>query len=78
MLAFARRPGESINAPLARYEVVRQRAATEGQLVMSVDGMSLQLSRATGVQPSQLILLSQQFGGTLPTDEAQYHQLVVQ
>ena len=35
MLAFARRPSESINAVLARYEVVRQRAALEGQFVMS-------------------------------------------
>ena len=30
MLAFSRRSGESFNALLARYEIVRQRAATEG------------------------------------------------
>ena len=36
MLAFSRRPGESINALLARYEIVRKRAATQGQFVMSV------------------------------------------
>ena len=38
MLAFSGRSGESINALLARYEIVRQRAATEGQFVMSVEG----------------------------------------
>ena len=46
MLAFARKPGENINALLARYEVVRQRAAVEGQFVMSIEGCSLQLLRA--------------------------------
>ena len=29
MLAFARRPGGTTNALLARYEVIRQRAAIE-------------------------------------------------
>jgi len=37
MLAFARRPAENINALLARYETVRQRANVEGQFVMSVE-----------------------------------------
>ena len=46
VLAFSRRPSESINAVLARYEVVRQRAALEGQFVMSTEGCSLQLLRA--------------------------------
>ena len=41
MLAFARKPGETINGLLARYEVVRQRAAVEGQFVMSTEGCSL-------------------------------------
>ena len=78
MLAFARRPGEHINDLLARYEVVRQRAATEGQFVMSIEGMSLQLLRAAGIQANQLMLLLQPFGGRLPTDEPQYHQMVNQ
>ena len=37
-LAFTRKPGESINALMARYETVRQRAAIAGQFVMSVAG----------------------------------------
>ena len=43
MLAFSRRHGETINSLLARYQVVRQRAAVEGQFVMSVEGCALQL-----------------------------------
>ena len=35
LLAFSRRQGETINGAVARYEVVRQRAAREGHLVMS-------------------------------------------
>ncbi len=34
-LALSRRLGESINALLARYEIARQRAATEGQFIVS-------------------------------------------
>ena len=33
--------------------------ATEAQFVMSIGGMSLQLLRATGVHPNQLMLLLQ-------------------
>eukprot|EP00974_Lingulodinium_polyedra_P026938 2597593-Lingulodinium_polyedra.AAC.1 len=38
LLVFSRRPGDGINGLLARYETDRQRAALEGQFVMSVEG----------------------------------------
>ena len=76
MLAFARRNGESINALLARYEVVRQRAAVEGQFVMSVEGCALQLLRAYGIQAQHLFNLLQPFNGQLPQTEAQVQQMV--
>ena len=41
MLGFQRRQGENINSLLARYDTVRQRANTEGQFVMSVEGCAL-------------------------------------
>jgi hypothetical protein len=78
MLAFARKPGENVNALLARYEVVRQRAANEGRFVMSIEGCALQLLRATGVQPAQLTTLFQQFGGRLPMNEVEYQALITQ
>ena len=78
MLAFARRPGENINSLLARYEVVRQRAATEGQLVMSVEGQSLQILRAVGVGPQHLFTLLQPFGGSLPQDDLQFQAMCTQ
>ena len=78
MLAFARRGGEGINALLARYEIVQQRAAVEGQFVMSVEGCSLQLLRACGTQASHLFNLLQPFGGQLPTTDAQFQNLMAQ
>ena len=78
MLAFTRRPGESINALLARYEIVRQRAATEGQFVMSVEGCALQLLRACNIRPEQLMLLLQPYGGSMPTTDAEFNALVTQ
>jgi hypothetical protein len=62
MLAFQRRPGENINSLLARYATVRQRAPVEGQFAMSIEGCSLQLLRAVGMQPQFL----HPFNGRLP------------
>ena len=78
MLAFSRRPGENINALLARYEVVRQRAANEGHFVMSIEGCALQILRAVGIHANQLTNLLHQFGGRLPTNEAEYQTLITQ
>ena len=38
LLEFSRRQGDTINGALARYEVVRQRAAREGHVVLSWEG----------------------------------------
>ena len=78
MLAFARRPGDNINALLARYEVVRQRAANEGHFVMSIEGCALQKLRAVGIHANQLTTLHHQFGGRLPTNEVEYQMLITQ
>ena len=78
MLAFQRRSGETINALLARYKVVRQRAAIEGQFVMSVEGCALQLLRACSIQASHLFNLRQPFGGQLPQTDVQFQQLQAQ
>ena len=78
MLAFSRRNGETINSLLARYDTVRQRAATEGQFVMSVEGCSLQILRAIGIQHQHLFHLLQPFQGNLPTNDAQFQQLLTQ
>ena len=78
MLAFARRPGENINALLARYEVVRQRAANEGHFVMSIEGCALQILKAAGFPWTQLSMLLHQLGGRLPNTEAEYQQLIIQ
>ncbi|MCP3883759.1 MAG: hypothetical protein GY701_35935, partial [Sulfitobacter sp.] len=75
MLAFSRLPGEGINSLLARYETVRQRAAIEGQFVMSVEGCSLQILRACGIGPQHLPLLLQPFMGQLPRTDAQFQAM---
>ena len=78
MLAFTRRSGENINALLARYEAVRQRAANEGHFVMSIEGCALQILRAVGVQANQLTNLLHQFGGRLPNNEIEYQTMITQ
>ena len=65
MLAFSRKPGEGINAMLARYETVRHRANVEGQFVMSVEGCTLQILRSCNIGPQHLFALLQPFGGAI-------------
>ena len=78
MLAFTRKPDESVSAVLARYEVVRQRAATEGNFVMNTEECALQILRACGTSKQQLYLLLQPFGGRLPTTDLQFQELCTQ
>jgi hypothetical protein len=78
MLAFQRRPGEHIDSLLARYETVRQRAAVEGQFAMSIEGCSLQLLRAIGIQSQHLYTLLQPFGGRLPSTDVQFQATTAQ
>ena len=70
-LAFARLPSEDINSMLARYETVRQRAAVEGQISMSVEFCALQIFRACNVAPQHLFTLLQPFDNQLPTTQEQ-------
>ena len=75
MLAFARRHGEGIDARLARYEIVRQRAAVEGQFVMSIEGCSLQILRACGMQSQHLFTLLKPLNGRMPRDDQEFSVL---
>ena len=74
-LAFQRLPGESIDQLLLRYEIVRQRSATEGQFTMNTEGQSLQLLRACNINPNQLSQLLQPIQGRLPATEAEFNQM---
>ena len=69
---------ENVNSLLARYETVRQRAALEGQFVMTVPGCSLQIIRACGMGPQHLFILLQPFQGKLPQTDAQFRELCTQ
>ena len=75
LLSFGRRSGEGINQVLTRYEIVRQRAHSEGFFVMSTEGCALQLLRACGVSTNQMMQLLQPFNTTLPANEQQLSAL---
>ena len=78
MMAFARKPGESINAVLSRYEIVRQRAALEGQFTMPIGGQALQLFRSVGMNPQQMMTILQPLGGQLPTNDQEFNMVCQQ
>ena len=62
LTAFQRRPHERINAVLARYQLVRQRANADGGFVMSVDVCDLQRARVLHVNRSHLLRFLNPYG----------------
>ena len=75
LLSFGRRNGEGISQVLTRYEIVRQRARTEGFFVVSAEGWALQLLRACGVSTNQMMQLLQPFNTNLTANEQQLNAL---
>ena len=75
LLSFGRRSGEGMNQVLTRYEIVRQRARTEGFFAMSTEGCAFQLLRACGVSANQMMHLLQPFNTNLPANEQQLNSL---
>ena len=76
--AFERRNNESINEVLARYDIVRHRAAEEGDFQMDVTGCCLQLFRALHIETPRIVQLLRPFGGTFPQNEEQFQQMLSQ
>ena len=76
MMAFARRPGEGINALLARFEIVRTRAFTESGYTMAIQGYSLLLLRCCNINAHQLPMVLQPWGGRHPATEGELQLLI--
>ena len=68
--------GESIDSFLVRYEVLRHRAAQQGNLGMNATGAAWLLLRACRIGHEQLERLLAANNGQLPQDEGQLTQLL--
>ena len=78
LLSFVRRPGETIDALVSRFEVIRVRARTEGGgAQMSVESMSLLVLRACGVNQQQFMQLTQPWQNRLPSTENDFGILLM-
>ena len=75
-LNFDRIPGESTDAFLVRFDVLRNRALVRGGLGVNPQGLSWLLLRALGVNADQLDRLLQPLNGNLPNDEPELTQLL--
>ena len=76
LLNFGRRAGESIDTILSRFDIVRQRARSDGGATVSIETASLILLRANGVNHQQFQQLTQPLGFRLPSNyEMEYLQL---
>eukprot|EP00971_Amphidinium_carterae_P327509 6458914-Amphidinium_carterae.1 len=77
LLAFSRRPGESIDALLTRFELVRLRALREGggAAQLGPEPTALMLLKACGVSHHQFLQLTQGIGHRLPATEGEFEEL---
>ena len=73
---FDRIPGESIDALLVRFDVLRVRAQQRGGLGVNHGGLSWLLLRALRLNAEQTDRLLQFLGGALPQDDVQMGQLI--
>ena len=75
LLSFTRKPNETVDALISRFDITRQRAQNEGGGMMSLETASLILLRSCGVSGEQFQALTTPFGLRLPTNEAEFSQM---
>ena len=75
LFGFHRNPNERIDEVLSRFDVIRLRSQEQGQMMMSIQGLSFLLLKAIGVTDQQLLTLLMPFNGNYPGTEMQYQQL---
>ena len=77
LYTFSRNQGELTEQLLTRFDAVRLRAAQQGQVHMSFEGLTFILVRALGCTDQQLITLLQPLNGQMPTTVGQYHDFIM-
>ena len=76
LLSFHRRPHESIDGLITRFEIVRSRARQEGGgATVSTETAALLLLRACNCNPEQFQALTQPFGYRLPNTDDEFTRL---
>ena len=76
MLNFRRYDREGISSTLTRFEVIRHRAASEGQFVMTIEGYAVMLMRECRLNKQHVHNLLLPFQGNFPSNEDQFQTLV--
>ena len=77
LMTFARRPNEITDHLISRFDAVRLRASQQGQMQVSIQGLTWILLRAIGCSEQQLITLLQPLNGQLPGTLQQYRELML-
>ena len=76
MLNFRRLHNEAIGSTLTRFEVVRGRAASEGQFVMNLEGYSVMLMKECRLSRQHIHNLLLPYGGDFPKTEDEFQMLM--
>ncbi|CAE8619736.1 unnamed protein product [Polarella glacialis] len=75
LMTFQRNGHERIDDLITRFDIIRQRANDQGQMALSVQGLTWILLRACQVNDTQLTQLLAPMQGLFPGTEAEYSQL---
>merc|ERR1712155_390306 len=76
--ASRRKPGEAMDAYIARYTVLAHRAQTIGGVAIHFSHWAWQLMVGAGIQQHQMWQFLLTLNGALPMDEPGYNQVVEQ
>jgi hypothetical protein len=75
LMQFRKRHNERIDDLLTRFDVLRQRAETQGGIDMNYEALTWLLLSACNPNEHQLLMLLQDFRGRYPTTEQEYRTL---
>ena len=77
LTGFQRRSGERTDQLLTRFDSVRMRAVQQGQMNMSIQGLTWILLRAIGMSENDFINLLQPLQGQMPSTAQEYRELLL-
>ena len=78
LISFSRHAGERTDALVARYRILRWRAAQGGGgMLMNWEGYSWLLLRACGVNPTQLLQILQPYQYRFPNTQQEFEDMLL-
>ncbi len=76
IMRFQRKGNEDFDSLVTRFDIARQKARSEGQFVMSIEGYTILLFSCIGMPTGHILEALQPLRGRLPRTQAQFEEIL--